>query len=631
MCGFVAIFKPGGLPRGSETELVRARDTLGHRGPDDRGLWLAEDRACGLGHRRLSILDLSKAGHQPMSDSRKRIHLVYNGECYNFAELRRDLAAKGYRFRSKTDTEVIVNGYLEYGPEIVSRLRGMFSLALYDGERRQLVLARDRVGIKPLYYTRANGMLLVASEIKALLAFSEVKRALDRDALKEYLAFGQVYGPHTLFAGIEKFPAAHFAIAKDGQELLPQRYWSPYDRKLDLCPNAGEAVYARELLERLQESVRLRMLSDVPVGVFLSGGVDSTANVALMSRVSGSRVNSFTVGFQGQEAYDERRWARIAARHFQTEHEELEINRSDMCDCLDELSLYLEEPVADPTVIPIYFISKLARESGAIVILNGDGADELFCGYRRWLRFLRLLPFWRILNALPRAPLNSAARLAGRMHLDRRLVDLLDRAGKNLPLYTGSTGAFRGTALFHKLYEGSEGRDPFRAVRQQRAFFEAQRGDRDEMAWFSHYGLFSEVEHGFLYRADRLGMAHSIEIRVPFLDRRVVEFAMGMPQRLKHQGGQTKYLLKQALKGLVPDELLFRKKQGFCVPLREWTGEWARAGGRDLIPRLQRDWQPFSPAFAAQAHAFLQGDRLNGFMAWNLYALAAWYRRWFDG
>ncbi len=631
MCGLVAVFKPEGFPAGWESALERARDRLAHRGPDDRGLWISEDRACGLAHRRLSILDLSSAGHQPMTDADGRVSLVYNGECYNFAELRRDLEDEGYAFRSRTDTEVIVNGYLAYGPEMISRLRGMFSLVLYDREKRRLLLARDRVGIKPLYYTHAEGALLVASEIKALLSFPEVVRALNPDALKEYLAFGQVYGPHSMFSGIYKFPAAHFAVVEDAGSLQPRRFWSPLDEGSGLPADADEAFYAEELLQRLEESVRLRMLSDVPVGVFLSGGVDSTANVALMSRVSGSKVHSFTVGFQGQEAYDERRWARIAAKHFKTEHEELEISQADMGGCLEELSHFLEEPVADPTVIPIYFISKLARESGAIVILNGDGADELFCGYKRWMRFLRLLPFWRLLNGMPRASLKFAANLSSRIQLDRRLVDLLDRAGQKLPLYTGGAGAFRGTALFRELFHGPGSRDPFRALREQRALFEASPKRGDEMAWFSFYGLFSEVEHGFLYRADRLGMAHSIEVRVPFLDQRVVELAMRMPQRLKHLGGETKHILKRALAGVVPDELLYRRKQGFCVPVREWTGEWARAGGRDLIPRLQREWQPFSPVFAEQAQAFIQSNRINGFMAWNLFSLAAWYRHWFHG
>ncbi|MDL1875441.1 asparagine synthase (glutamine-hydrolyzing), partial [Cytophagia bacterium CHB2] len=354
MCGIVGIYDSRRATTGMQAQLERARDLLQHRGPDDRGLWVDPQDACVLGHRRLSIIDLSSAGHQPMCNEDETIWLVYNGEVYNFPELCAELQALGHRFRSHTDTEVIVHGYEEYGVDIISRLRGMFAFALYDCRRQQLLLARDRVGIKPFYHTTSGGTLLFASEIKSLLAMPGVEKQLDLQALREYLAFGKVYTPKTMFRGIMKLPAAHYMLIKNSGETLMQRYWSPYQRRFPLAPASNENEYRETLFNLLQESVRLRMRSDVPVGVFLSGGVDSTANVALMSRVHGSKVHTFTAGFQGQEAYDERSHARAAAQYFKTEHHEIEITPRHLLEVLPELAFYLDEPVADATTIPIY-------------------------------------------------------------------------------------------------------------------------------------------------------------------------------------------------------------------------------------------------------------------------------------
>jgi asparagine synthase (glutamine-hydrolysing) len=402
MCGILGIANlRSSSPVIEEGRARRALDLLAHRGPDDEGMWWSANRNVLLAHRRLSIIDLSSAGHQPMGNEDGTVQIVYNGEVYNFGELRAELEARGHGFRSRTDTEVIVHGYEEYGPQIVERLRGMFALVIYDARRNELLVARDRVGIKPLYYTWVGDALAVASEIKPLLEIPGVERVLNPAALREYLAFGKVYAPNTMFAGIQKFPAAHYAIVSPSGGMRLERYWSPYISRLDLPGDAGEGYYTGRLLAMLEESVRLRMVSDVPVGVFLSGGVDSTANVALMSRAGAGRVHTFTAGFKGQDAFDERAVARAAARHYNTEHDEIEIDEHDLLDELPRLAYYLDEPVADATVIPIFFLSKLAREKGAVVILNGDGGDELFCGYRKYMQYLRLAPYW---NALTRSP-----------------------------------------------------------------------------------------------------------------------------------------------------------------------------------------------------------------------------------
>ncbi|MDZ7307155.1 MAG: asparagine synthase C-terminal domain-containing protein, partial [candidate division KSB1 bacterium] len=358
-----------------------------------------------------------------------------------------------------------------------------------------------------------------------------------------------------------------------------------------------------------------------------SGGVDSTANVALMSQVSGSTVHTFTAGFQGQEAYDERQYARRAAAHFKTEHHEIEITPRQLVEVLPELAFYLDEPVADATVVPIYFVSQLARQHGAIVILNGDGSDELFCGYHKYLQYLRLEPCWRWFNRLPRFLKTAVAQTSQRLGVNGTAGDLLRRAARGIELYAGATGALKGTAVFEEMSNGNV--EVYRGVMEGRREFEQERRGRDYCEWLSYWGLRSEVEHVFLYRADRLGMANSIEIRVPFLDHRLVEFALQMPQALKYKNGEKKYILKQALRGLVPDEFLDRTKQGFCVPLREWAGSMMQDKILTVLPRLHTDWGVLSPAFLQAMRTHMRFGRDQGFLSWNLYTLATWYERWF--
>lgn len=630
MCGILGLVGFNARdPIVDEERMRRALSMMRHRGPDDDGSWTNDERTAYLGHRRLSIIDLSAAGRQPMSNEDGSIRISYNGEIYNFMELRAELEARGHRFVSRTDTEVIVHGYEEYGPAIVERLRGMFAFVLYDARSRRALLARDRLGIKPLYHTWARGALAVASEIGPLFEIDGVEKQLNAAAFREYLAFGKVYAPNTMFEGIAKFPAAHWAVV-DASGMRMQRYWTPYDEPIGIAAGASADEHAAHLLGLLEESVRLRMLSDVPVGVFLSGGVDSTANVALMSRAAGGHVHTFTAGFAGQAAYDERAYARQAARHFGTRHDEIEISADDLRDGLPALASFLDEPIADPTVVPIYFLSRLARSAGAIVILNGDGGDELFCGYRKYMRYLRLAPYWRMLNLLPAWARRAVAGVGGAVGLRGPAADLLDRAARGVEMFAGGTGQLKGMRGFAEIVEGGEG-SVYDAVRAGRARFRSEHRSNDYVEWLSYWGLRSEVENVFLYRADRMGMANSVEIRVPFLDQRVVSYAMQMPQGLKHRDGETKYILKRALRGVIPDELLNRRKQGFCVPLREWTGGLMDESIRATLPRIRSDWGVMSTAFAEEMIGMLGSDRADsdGALSWMLYNLAVWYEQWF--
>lgn len=630
MCGILGLVGFNARdPIVDEERMRRALAMMRHRGPDGDGSWINEERTAYLGHRRLSIIDLSAAGRQPMSNEDGSIRISYNGEIYNFMELRAELQARGHRFVSRTDTEVIVHGYEEYGPAIVERLRGMFAFVLYDARARRALLARDRLGIKPLYHTWARGALAAASEIGPLFEIEGVEKRLNAAAFREYLAFGKVYAPNTMFEGITKFPAAHWALV-DASGMRMQRYWTPYDEPIGIAADASADEHAAHLLGLLEESVRLRMLSDVPVGVFLSGGVDSTANVALMSRAAGGHVHTFTAGFAGQAAYDERSYARQAARHFGTRHDEIEISADDLRDGLPALASFLDEPIADPTVVPIYFLSRLARSAGAIVILNGDGGDELFCGYRKYMRYLRLAPYWRMLNMLPVWARRAVAGLGGAVGLRGSAADLLDRAARGVEMFAGGTGQLKGMRGFGEIVEGGGGA-VYDAVRAGRARFRGEHRSNDYVEWLSYWGLRSEVENVFLYRADRMGMANSVEIRVPFLDQRVVSYAMQMPQGLKHRDGETKYILKRALRGVIPDELLNRRKQGFCVPLREWTGGLMDESIRATLPRIRSDWGVMSTGFAEEMIGMLGSDRADsdGALSWMLYNLAVWYEQWF--
>lgn len=635
MCGIVGAFDLQGreLPV-SEDIADRVLGLIAHRGPDDQGKWWSQSRSVFLGHRRLSIIDLSPAGHQPMTNEDGTVWIVYNGEVYNFAQIHDELVAKGHQFRSRTDTEVLIHGYEEYGVGIIDRLRGMFAFALYDAKRDQLLLARDRVGIKPLYYTVAAGRFYIASEIAPLIGLPGVEKNLNPAALNEYLAFGKVYAPNTMFDGVYKFPAAHYATVRRGEGMKLQRFWTPYQQRLEFPSGSGEEYHTGRLLDLLRESVQLRMVSDVPVGVFLSGGVDSTANVALMSEVAAGPVHTFTAGFQGQESYDERVYARRAAEYFKTEHDEIEITQRDLTDALPLVSSYLDEPIADPTVIPIFFLSKLARDRGAVVILNGDGGDELFCGYRKYMRYLKVAPYWKMLNALPRGMRRSLSRIGNSVGVNGITADLLDRSSRDVELYIGGTGALKGSDAFRELVDrpGSSNGGLYHAVVDGRKDFMAQRRSGDYAEWLSYWGVRSEIEHIFLYRADRMGMANSIEIRVPLLDHRLVEYAMQMPQELKYKGGEGKYILKKALEGTVPDEFLYRKKQGFCVPLREWAGGMMNEKIVRMLPAIRGDWGGLSNELIGSITARLNTDENTnngGALSWNLYSLATWYERWF--
>jgi asparagine synthase (glutamine-hydrolysing) len=586
MCGIVgyaSINRPFPPPL-----LLRMRDTLRHRGPDDAGEWWSQDGLVALGHRRLAIIDLSAAGRQPMADSSGRLQIVFNGEIYNYQEVRRELETRNHVFRTQTDTEVILEAYLEWGDDCLGRLNGMFAFALYDSARRRLLLARDRAGEKPLFYRLDNGTIVFASELKALLADPSCPRVLDPDALDFYLAFGYVPGHRCLLSGIQKLPQGH-ALVFDlpSGEARISRYW-------ELPPPMSEPVeQVEDLLAELErillDSVRLRLIADVPVGVMLSGGVDSSLVVAMAARVSSRRVKTFNISFPGHGTFDESPYAREVARHFDTEHVELAAEMATV-DLLPELARQYDEPIADSSMVPTYLVSRLIRRE-ATVALGGDGGDELFGGYwqHTWVQQQARMGGW-----IPR----PAKRLA-RSAVSRLLP--VGTMGRNYLF--GLTADWPMNIVQFNVFFDEDARyrllEPLGAARPQRGAPEAYKAalcaDRESpLQQATALDFRTYLVDDILVKVDRASMLCSLEVRAPFLDPRLIEFAFGkVPDRLRATAHERKILSRLLAERLLPSTLDLRRKQGFALPLRKWLkGDWGRyiedvltGGESDLFDR----------------------------------------------
>ena len=631
MCGIVGVYNYGnaGLPLQAET-IVQMRDTMAHRGPDDAGVYLTPDGRLGLGHRRLSILDLSSLGHQPMASVDGRYWIVFNGEIYNFRELRKDLQAKGYDFRSESDTEVLLALFAEYGPEMLHRLRGMFALAIWDAREERLWLVRDRIGIKPLYYTCQGGRFLFASEIKAILAFPGIPRAVHLPGLHHYLSFLTTPAPLTLFEGIHKLPAGHtLTVERDGSVRV-EEWWDVFT---DVRPPTieDEATLAERILDLLRESIRYRMVSDVPFGVFLSGGIDSSTNVALMAELMDRPVETFSIGFTGEERYNEFAYARQIADRFRTNHHEVSIGVQDLIDFLPQLIHHQDEPIADPVCVPVYFVARLAKQHGVTVCQVGEGSDELFCGYPLWNWFLRVAGWNRPFAMLPR-PLRRMApallRVAGKHH--GLPYECLRRGAEGETIFWSGAEAFFETQKAELLTPWVRQRlgtlSSHEVVMEHRRRFLERAPVPDDLTWMGYMDLKLRLPELLLMRVDKMTMATAVEARVPFLDHEFVGFAMGIPQATKMRGGELKHLLKRAVRGVIPDPIIDRRKQGFGVPVAEWFLRELGPVVRESLHRFAAD-QPYFDA--GYVDRLLQSN--NATLSWFLLNFALWHRQWIEG
>jgi asparagine synthase (glutamine-hydrolysing) len=613
-------------------------ETMSHRGPDDSGTWSSRNGRVAFGHRRLSIVDLSPAGHQPMSNEDGTVWIAYNGEIYNHEALRRELERKGHRYRSHTDTETIVHLWEEEGPACVERLQGMFGLAIWDERRRELFLARDRLGIKPLYYAQRPGGFVFGSEIKALLAHPAISPELDTDAFFHYLTFVCTPAPLTMFEGIRKLAPGERMILRPDGSTESEIWWSPMSSAAAAeVSEMSEPEMQDRLLELLRGSIKKRMMADVPFGVFLSGGVDSSTNVALMSELMEEPVRTFSVGFEEHEQYNEFQYAREIARRFGTDHHEVILDPSDLETFLPDLIHHQDEPIADWVCVPLYYVAKLARDSGTIVVQVGEGSDELFHGYETYInaaRFHRRFwqPFQRVPSGLRRAATRMATGLSrrtgrGQMHVQ----NLVAAADGQLPFWGGAI-CYRGTLKERLLANGANGDQPssYDVVSRFWEQAEAEGGGADLLQKMTYLELKQRLAELLLMRVDKMTMATSVEARVPFLDHELVEFAMALPPETKVHNGTGKVLLKRAVDGLIPHEIAYRRKQGFGAPVAEWfQGELGR--------RVQREIRQSSLA----ERGLLDYDRLDemwsehrsgpvnwGFHLWNIYNVSAWHDHW---
>jgi asparagine synthase (glutamine-hydrolysing) len=643
MCGIAGQYRFAGPADAVAAERDRALvqrmcDSIAHRGPDDSGLWQSADGRVTLGHRRLSIVDLSAAGHQPMSNEDGTVWIAFNGEIYNHVELRRvHRLDERHRFRSRTDTEVIVHLHEERGLECVRELDGMFAIGLWDAARRVLLLARDRMGKKPIYYTVVDGRLLFASELKALLEHPAVPRRLDLVALDQYLTFSNVPEPRTLFDGIRKVPAAHHLTCGPDGALRIERYWSPLDG-----PAWEEAVDRGAAVERVRalvkEAVRKRLMADVPVGAFLSGGVDSSTNVALMSRLTSTPLQTFTVEFTGfgpAENFHDVPYAREVAALFGCRHTEVPVSAAQATAYLTDLVGRQDEPLGDPACLPMHFVSRAAHQAGLKVVLVGEGSDEVFCGYPEFPALLRTYQGrWALVRKLPhlaRRVLGRTAELGGAA---AGRVDTLRRAAADEPLYLGLDVVFFDGEK-DRLYTPAGRRAmPYRAAATVQAYYDEilqRRPDADFSQQMSYVELRNRLPELLLMRVDRFSMAHSLEARAPFLDYELATYALALPAGLKMDGTRTKAVLKDAAREWLPEAIVERRKQGFRVPLPAWLRGELAPWAEDLLRRspLRRlGYLDFDHVLQLWGR-HLEGREDHSFDLWCLINLSGWYERWF--
>lgn len=667
MCGIVGIFSPQGRHPVDLDTLVRMRDTMIHRGPDGADCWTSADRSVGLGHRRLSIVDLSTAATQPMPNEDESIWVTYNGEIYNHLALRQELLAAGHRFRTDhSDTEVILHGYEQWGIDgLVQRIEGDYAIGLWDGKAERLFLIRDRIGVKPLYFTLPDGLVMFASEIKALLEHPAIERDIDPVAMYHYLSFLTAPAPLTMFRGIYKLPAGHYAsIGRDGK-LSSTRYWDAMPGHTDLPAQlsglsdaAQEQCLITGVRERLSAAVEKRMMADVPFGVFLSGGVDSSTNVAMMAQLMDRPVDTFSVGFKDYLHLNELDYAERVAKKFKTNHHEIRIDESDMRGYLDDLIHHQDEPIADWVCIPLYFVSKLAKDNGVTVVQVGEGSDEQFSGYASYMGYLHMYQqYWEPYRRLAPRPVRTAvaaiAKGAGRVFPKLEVyADILDRAARDREHFWSGATVFWDTLKSQLVKPGSivagsgyealidSGMmpasylepDTFNVIRSFVDRMHAEHPGHDILSRMVYNEFKLRLPELLLMRVDKIGMSVSLEPRVPFLDHHLVEYTMDIPMAQKIKGRTAKYLLKKAVEGIIPHDIIYRKKMGFGAPMSQWLkgdfGRYVQSKMMDsgLLKRgfLNRDY------VQSLFDGHFNDRRDNSLYIWTLFNLTAWFDYWID-
>ena len=667
MCGIAGIIAFDEDSKPSKSTVRAMADAVVHRGPDGAGEWFSPDERVGLCHRRLSIIDLSDGATQPMCNEDHSVWITFNGEIYNHQQLRAELKESGHTFATDhSDTESIVHGYEEWGLEgLLARLEGDFAFAIWDIKRGMLSIARDRVGVKPLYFYEDSGQFAFASEIKSLLKNPRTERDVEPIALFHYLTFMTTPAPLTMFKGIFKLPAGHaMTVTSDGQ-LTAWRYWDAEPGRSNINEATRNLTHEKKELflingirDRLERSIEKRMMSDVPFGVFLSGGVDSSTNVALMSRLMTRPVDTFTVGFKDFKHLNELDYARRVADQYGTNHREVMIDERDMFNYLEQLVHHQDEPLADWVCIPLYFVSKLAKDSGITVIQVGEGADEQFCGYASYMGYLELYrrywsPFQKYApKTIQKAVASCAKAVARKKPSFDVYADIIDRASRDREhFWTGAivfwnimkdklvdTSANWEASFSHRmsasglLPEKYSETDSYNVIDSFLSPFDARHPNQDPLTRMIHNEFKLRLPELLLMRVDKITMSESLEARVPFLDHELVDFTMDIPQHMKVQKGEAKYLLKKAVEDLLPHDIIYRKKMGFAAPMADWLrGEFGAYAKEKIMKSRLLDRGFFKRSYVTD---LIEGHRSgatdNSLYIWTIFNVTSWYDYWID-
>ncbi len=618
MCGIAGII--GGELNSRKAGIRRMNEAISHRGPNDKGTF--SDNWISLGHRRLSILDLSSEGRQPFWTSDGRYAIVYNGEVYNFASLRKQLCKAGYSFRSKTDTEVILKAYLAWGASCVQHFNGMFAFAIYDAEQQTVFIARDRMGIKPLYYARSqNGAFLFASEVRALLKSGMIQRKLNQHILSHYLVYQSVPAPETLIEGVKVLLPGHYMLITPEQIKIEQ-YWHLLENASPAAQYHNEKAVKREVKRRMLTAVERRLVSDVSIGAFLSGGIDSSAIVGLMSHLRDQPVNTFSVVFD-DPAFEDRQYAKIIAQRFNTRHQEVTLTFDEVLQQIPEALALQDQPSGDG--INTYIVSKAVQQAGLTVALSGLGGDELFAGYSLFQRLVmqqRAMFFWRWFPQLLRGQVGRALYAVNPSIATQKLKRLVSSNGTLAEVYPLGRQCFSEDQVASLLSTNTGYDDPYVALLKQ------------SYTAHSDHGLLSRISfaeartymHDVLLRdTDQMSMANALEVRVPFLDHDLVAYVMGVGDEIKAPGNTPKKLLVESLAGLLPDAVIHRPKQGFSMPFEQWM-KGPLQGLAEQHLKVLADMSVFEgDAIFNYWQAFLRGEKIVSWSRlWLLIALGAW-------
>lgn len=631
----IGIFANRSAKQVQRQEIQAAADTMVHRGPDDGASYFSKDGRFGVGYRRLSIVDIA-GGRQPLISRDGAICVTVNGEIYNHKDLRKELEALGHEYTTNSDSEAVLHGYEEWGNNVVKRLKGMFALAVYDSNggpdrRGKLLLARDRIGIKPMYYSETFDGVIYGSEIKAILKCGAVSREPDLKAVANYLTLSATPSPQTMFSGINKLPPGHIAIADLNGRFEIEKYWSSLDYRIDLS-GATEGEIVDQVLEKITASIEMRLMTDVPFGVFLSGGVDSSLNLALMSQMVSEPIDTFSVALEDDDASNENQYARSVASKFGANHHEILVTQKQFTDFLPEMAYYQDEPLADPVCVPLYYLSSLAKSTGATVVHVGEGADELFAGYGNYAlmndfhRFLYKpfsgLPyFFKRLIEIGASPILSESK-----------VEYIKRAMLNQELFWGGAVVFSETSKQRLINEYNDTDSYSEIIKSYYAEYDSSYPDGSFLDRAIHIDLRHRLPELLLMRVDKMSMATSIEARVPFLDEQLVELATSIPSDLKYKNGVTKYILRKVAMKFLPESIVYRKKNGFCGGTTNMIGPSVTRYAEKILNDSRWINEIMDKGEIRKIlDVHKRGKASKGSEIWSLMNLALWHKIWIEG